>query len=131
MRIVNKIITYVELGASYAIASEVQYRYETGDQCIRVPLSTLCEIGTEFVKQDSELRISSTDSNDIEEVVAILDLENTMEGAKWIESATDGRIKIDLDANAMYLKVEDCYEFYKERSVDLLVDFIKNFKNKK
>ena len=123
MRIVNKIITYVELGASYAIASDIQYRYETGEQCIHVPLSTLCDVGTKVFKNGPYV-----DEAGETETRFILDVETTFKGAKWIESATDGRIKIDLNTNMMSLRVEDCYEFYKERSINQLV---KQFKSKK
>ena len=110
------VLTLVELASSYAVAKDIQYLLTDK---LYVSVSELYSIGSEFEKENPEF---------------ILDVNNTKEERTWVESSTDGHIKVTYNENwedyMVTIKGDYSGNFYTQRSFDKLVDFIRKRKNK-
>lgn len=110
------VLTLVELASSYAVAKDIQYLLTDN---LYVSVSELCSIGSEFEKENPEF---------------ILDVNNTSEERDWVKNSTDGHIKVTYNENwedyMVTIKSDYAGDFYIKRSIDSLVNFIKERKKK-
>lgn len=109
------VLTYIELACSWLVAHGHLHWFTIGDKRKHYKLSDIVEMAFEFVKENPEF---------------ILEIGDSETESKWVESASDGNIKVDFKKGDISLRPlftrENGMDYYKERANDTFVEWIRS-----